>query len=103
MSGTSTTSSIDSPLSSSVTHSLFHSRLKTFLFCKSSPPQRIRGFAIMRYINLLLTLALTMTQPSFSSSGLTDSTDQFTDSSEHIRFLLLSFSVFHFLVVGSVR
>jgi len=102
MSGTSTTSSIDSPLSSSVTHSLFHSRLKTFLFCKSSP-QRIRGFAIMRYINLLLTLTLTMTQPSFSSSGLTDSPDQFTDSSEHIRFLLLSFSVFHFLVVGSVR
>ena len=28
---------------------------------------------------------------------------QFTDTSEHIRFLLFSFSVFHFLVVGSVR
>ena len=40
--------SIDSPLSSSITPSLFHSKLKTFLFCKSFPPQ-----------------------PSFSSSGLT--------------------------------
>jgi len=28
---------------------------------------------------------------------------QFTDTSEHIRFLLFSFSVFHFLVVGSMR
>jgi len=27
----------------------------------------------------------------------------FTDTPEHIRFLLFSFSVFHFLVVGSVR
>jgi len=27
----------------------------------------------------------------------------FTDTYEHIRFLLFSFSVFHFLVVGSVR
>jgi len=27
----------------------------------------------------------------------------FTDTSEHIRFLLFSFSLFHFLVVGSVR
>ena len=31
-------SSIDSPLSSSITPSLFHSRLKTSLFCKSFPP-----------------------------------------------------------------
>ena len=30
--------SINSPLSSSITPSLFHSRLKTFLFCKSFPP-----------------------------------------------------------------
>ena len=30
--------SIDSPLSSSITTSLFHSRLKTFLFWKSFPP-----------------------------------------------------------------
>ena len=38
MSGTSSIGSIHSPLSSSVTPSLFHSRLKTFLFCKSFPP-----------------------------------------------------------------
>jgi len=31
--------SIDSPLSSTITPSLFHSRLKTSLFCKSFPPQ----------------------------------------------------------------
>jgi len=37
-SGTSSIGSIDSPLSSSFTPSLFHSRLKTFLFCKSFPP-----------------------------------------------------------------
>jgi len=29
---------VDSPLSSSMTHSLFHSRLKTYLFHKSFPP-----------------------------------------------------------------
>jgi len=40
--------SIDSPLSSFVSPSLFHSTIKTFLFYKSFPPQ-----------------------PSFSSSGLT--------------------------------
>ena len=42
---------------------------------------------------------------SFPSSGLTvDSPDCLvTDTSEHIRFLLFSFSVFHFLVFGSVR
>ena len=38
MSGTSSIGSIDSPLSSSITPSLFHSRLKTFLFRKSFPP-----------------------------------------------------------------
>ena len=38
MSGTSSIGSIDSPLSSSITFSLFHSRLKTFLFRKSFPP-----------------------------------------------------------------
>ena len=38
MSGTSSIGSIDSPLSSSITPSLFHSRLKTFLFCKFFPP-----------------------------------------------------------------
>ena len=35
LSGTSSIGSIDSPLSSSTTSSLLHSRLKTFLFCKS--------------------------------------------------------------------
>ena len=48
LSGISPISSIDSPLSSSITPSLFHSRLKTFLFYKSFPPQ-----------------------PTFSSPGLT--------------------------------
>jgi len=37
-SGISSISSIDSPLSSPITPSLFHSRLKTFLFCRSFPP-----------------------------------------------------------------
>ena len=37
LSGTSFIGSIDSPLSSSITPSLLHSRLKTFLFCKSFP------------------------------------------------------------------
>ena len=36
---TGTSSSIDLPLSSSINSSLFHSRLKTFLFRKSFPPQ----------------------------------------------------------------
>jgi len=36
--GTASISSIDSPLSSSITPSLFHSGLKTFLFCKYFPP-----------------------------------------------------------------
>jgi len=35
---TATSFSIDSPLLSSITSSLFHSRLKTFLFNKSFPP-----------------------------------------------------------------
>ena len=60
-SGTSSIGCIDSPLSSSITPSLFHSRLKTFLFCKSFPPQ-----------------------PSFSSSKLTPRIPPlFTDTSEH--------------------
>ena len=37
-SGISSISSIDSPLSSPITPSLFHSRLKTFLFCRSFSP-----------------------------------------------------------------
>jgi len=39
-----TSSSCDSPLCSSVTPSLFHSRLKTYLFHKSSPP---RSFTVV--------------------------------------------------------
>ena len=38
LSGTFSISSTDSPLSSSITPSLFYSRLKTFLFCKSFLP-----------------------------------------------------------------
>ena len=38
LSGTFSISSIDSPLSSSITPSLFHSRLNIFLFCKSFLP-----------------------------------------------------------------
>ena len=61
MSGTSS-GSIDSPLI--IHHSLFHSRLKTFLFCKSFPP----------YL-------------SVSSSGLTTRTLQtLTDTCKHICF-----------------
>ena len=37
--GTSSVGSLDSPLSSSITPSLFHSRLKNSLFCKSFPPK----------------------------------------------------------------
>jgi len=37
----------------------FRSDLKTFRFSLYQRTQRIRGFAIMRYINLLLTLTLT--------------------------------------------
>jgi len=48
LSGTCSIGSIDSPVSSSITPSLFHPRLKIFLYCKSFPPQ-----------------------PSFYSSGLT--------------------------------
>jgi len=56
----------------SITHSLFHSRLKTYLFCKSFPPQ-----------------------PYFSSRGFTTWIPQtVTVISEHICFLLFSFSVF---------
>jgi len=70
----------------SVTHSLFHSRLKSFLFCESSLPQPFL-------------------------SVLQDSLYGFprlfrpTATSEHIRlfYFLVSFLFLHFLVVGSVR
>ena len=61
----------------------FHSRLKTFLFCKSFPPQ---------YFLFLLPDSL------HGFPGL------FTVISEHICFLLLVFFLFlRFLVVVSVR
>ena len=50
-SGTSSISSIDSPLSSSITPSLFHSRPKTFLFCKSFPPQPFLFFFRTDYMD----------------------------------------------------
>ena len=56
------------------------STLETFLFCKSFPPQPFLNFFFTHGFPRL-----------------------FTDTSEHIRFLLFSFPVFHFLVVGSVR
>ena len=62
---------------------LFHSRLKTFLFCKSFPPQ-----------------------PSLSSKPTPRIPRTFTDISELIRclhFLVFFFFSLHFSVVGSVR
>jgi len=66
------------------THSLFHSRLKTFLFCKSFPPQP--------FLFLLR-----------DSLGLHGFPRLFTVISDHICFLLLVFLFLHFLVVGSGR
>ena len=64
--------------------SLFYSRLKTFLFCKS-----------------VATVALLF----FFRTDSTDSPGLLIDTSAHspIRFLGFSFSVFHPLVVVSVR
>jgi len=62
--------------------SLFHSRLKTFLF-SADPSHRSLPFLFQNWLS--------------GFPGL------FTDTSEHICFLLFSFSVFHFLVVGSVQ
>ena len=81
LSGTSSIGSFDSPLSSSIIPSLFHSRLKTFLFCKSFPPR----------------LPFLLQDLLHGSPGL------FTDISEHSRFLLFSFSVFPLFSIGSVR
>ena len=68
----------------SITHSLFHSRLKSFLFCKSSLPQPF--------------LFLLQDSP-YGFPRL------FTVTSEHIRlfYFLVFFLFLHFLVVGSVR
>ena len=64
----------------SITHSLFHPMLKTFLFCKSFPPQPF-------------LFVLQNSLPGFSRL--------FTVISEHICFLLFRFSDFTLLVVGS--
>jgi len=66
----------------SITHSLFYSRLKTFLFCKSFLPQH--------FLFLL-------------QDSLHGFPRLFTVISEHICFLLLVFRFLHFLVVGSMR
>jgi len=65
----------------SIIHSLFHSRLKTFLFCKSFPPQPFLFF--------------------FRTDCM-DSGD-FCWYFWAYRFLLFSYSVLHFLVVLSVQ
>ena len=51
------------------------------------------------FLQILPTVAFLF----FPRTDSTPSPGIFTDTSEHIRFLLFSFSVFHFLVVGSVR
>ena len=78
MSGTSSIGSIDSPLSSSIT---------LLLTIHSFIPGLKPSFSAYPSHRSLPFLSRTM----------------FTDTSEHIRFLLLViFSIFHFLVVGSV-
>jgi len=68
----------------SITRSLFHSRLKTFLFCKSFPPQPFL-FLLQDSLHGFPRLLV------------------FTVISEHICFLLLVFLFLYLLVVGSVR
>jgi len=63
----------------SITFSLFHPRLKTFLFCKSFPPQPF----------------------FFTTDYMIPQT--FTVTSEHTRFYFSVFLFLHFLVVVSVR
>jgi len=67
-----------------ITHSLFHSRLKSFLFCESSLPQP--------FLSLL-------------QDSLYGFPRLFTATSEHIRliYFLVFFLFLHFFVVGSVR
>jgi len=77
---TSSIGSIDSPLSSSTTPSLLHSRFKTFLFCKSFLPKS-----------------------SFSSPGLTPRTVYRYFWAYPFFLHFFSFSVLHFLIFGSVR
>ena len=65
----------------SITNFLFHSRLKTFRFCKSFPLQPFFFFFRTDYMDSLEFYCYFWAYP----------------------FLLISFSVLHFLVVGSVR
>ena len=67
-SGTYSIGSIDSPLSSSITPSVFHSRLKTF---SANPSHHSFPFLRLKWLHRFPWL--------------------FTDTSEHIRFLLSSF------------
>ena len=66
LSGTSLIGSIDSPLSSSITPSFFHYRLKTFLFCRSFPTHRSLPVLLQDWLHGIFGL--------------------FTDTSENIRF-----------------
>ena len=67
---------------SSITHSLFHPRLTTFLFCKSFSPQPFFFFFSTDYM---------------------DSPDFYCYFSAYSVLYFFSFSVLHFLVVVSVR
>ena len=58
LSGTSSISSIDSPLSSFITPSLFHSSFKTFLFRKSFQLSRRELERFWKYSNFRLRLSL---------------------------------------------
>jgi len=81
MSGTSFISSIDSPPSSSVTHSVFHSRLKTFLFCKSTNPSHCSFFFYFR-------------------TDFTDSPDCLPNTSEHPLWLFVLLFSFWFHIMS---
>ena len=66
----------------SVTHSLFHSRLKTYFICKCFPPQPFLFFFRIHYVDSPDCLLLLLST---------------------FRLLLFSFSVLTLLVVVSVR
>jgi len=84
-----TGTSVNSPLSSSITPSLFHSRLKTFLFHKSFPPKPFsfselspirRLLPSARYVNLVKSVHFLACpypfcpEPSYTSPGSEQST-----------------------------
>jgi len=86
----------------SITHSLFHSRLKTFLVCKSCLLQHFLFFFIIHYMDspdcLLLLLSL-----SFPIMHITVSiiVHELNRTSEHIR--LFTFYFFCFFTLFSCR